>query len=200
MISQWRKSLSFLLPPGWAFPRNPNSVVQRIVGAIARMFYDQKEWSDEVVRQGYPQHTCTRLEDWETDMGLPDCPNAPTDYDSRRAAVITKITWPYAYLEYDDSSAAALGTIENICLASGFDVTVACYNPFRFGRDRLGGRFGRHGILTITMHGGKCMPFRFGMHRLGNRFRICNVDLLNCLLRRIISARYQYIILVEEAI
>ena len=191
--SQFHAALSRLLPPGWAFPRHADSVVQRVVFALAALLGDWKDWADEAVRQGWPHHTCTRLEEWEKALGLPDvCLGPEPTVDARLAAVLSKLVSPSAGLSYSDSSTASIGYLEAIAAAAGYDISITVNHPFRVG-DRVGQRLGKSGtmyIVVTTATGRECDYFRVGLHRVGRRLYACGNPEIECLMDRIAPARY----------
>lgn len=193
---EFNAALSRLLPPGWAYPRHADSVVQRVVFALAALLADFKEWADEAVRQGWPHHTCTRLEEWENALGLPDaCLGAEATVDARLAAVLAKLVSPSAGLSFSDSSTASIGYLESIAEAAGYEISISVTPPFRVG-DRVGQRLGQNGTMyiTVTTAGGReCDDFRVGLHRVGRRLYACGNPEVECLMDRVAPARYQLV-------
>jgi uncharacterized protein YmfQ (DUF2313 family) len=191
-MDKFWQALSYLLPPGWAFPRHPLSVVMRWLKAFGDLLREHDEFVDRMIRQWIPHSTCSRLEEWEDALNLPDaCFGDDQTVDVRRTNMLARFQGDID-LPYDDSSADSIGAIKGYLKRYGFEVE-AWYNvPFRVGRNRVGDKLG---ALTGTLHVRIlyiCQPFRVGSNRVGQKLVNCtkNTAEVECLLKRIVPARF----------
>lgn len=192
-MTRFLQSLMQLLPPGWAFPRG-ESVLMRTLTAFAQLLADRHAWVQRLVQQWMPHRTCSRVEEWEDALGLPDpCFGPDQDAEQRRNNMLARLRGDLA-LPYDDSSADSPGAIVAYLAQYGYQAR-AWYNwPFRVGRNRAGDRLGAlNGILHIeVMTNSDARPFRVSQNRAGDRLRqtiTAGIE-IECLLRRIVPSRF----------
>ncbi|ACR32496.1 putative phage tail protein [Burkholderia glumae] len=192
-MDKFWQALVHLLPPGFAFPRAPGSVVMRWLKAWAAVLREHHDWAKSAVRQWIPHRTCSRLEEWEEALGLPDpCFAGERDEEQRRTNMLARLRGDVD-LAYDDSSAESPAAITAYLARYGYQVEVWYSTPFRVGRNRVGDRLGAlNGVLNVKVLY-LCQPFRVGRNRVGQRLRICSQDgtEIECLLARIAPARFQ---------
>ncbi len=175
MSHTFQSSLNHLLPPGKAYPRYPEAVVQKIVQGMAAMFDKHHVFVNEVARQWFPQHTCTRLEEWEEALSLPDtCTLDAQTFAQRRQAVLTRLGAYAGSLVFENGSTASLLFLTNLVALAGYDVTLSLNHPFRVGCNRVGQRLGINAILHVSVNG-----------------TVASSPGLECLLSRLAPARYQ---------
>ncbi|MCT9014626.1 DUF2313 domain-containing protein [Cupriavidus gilardii] len=192
-MDKFWQALMHLLPPGYAFPRKPGSAVMRWLRAWAGVLREHHEFVENAVRQWIPHRTCSRLEEWEEALGLPDpCFGENQDPEQRRTNMLARLRGDLD-LPYEDSSAESPGAIRAYLARYGYQVEVWYSTPFRVGRNCVGDRLG---ALTGVLHVRVlylCEPFRAGRARVGQRLRICSKDgtEIECLLNRIAPARFQ---------
>ncbi|MDR3370726.1 hypothetical protein [Rhodoferax sp.] len=77
-MDKFWQALTYLLPSGFAWPRDPNSVVMRVMRALAGALSDLHDFTTLTANQWQPHQTITRLDEWEEATGLPDACFAPT--------------------------------------------------------------------------------------------------------------------------
>ncbi|ARL92403.1 putative phage tail protein [Burkholderia pseudomallei] len=192
-MDKFWQALVHLLPPGFAFPRAPGSVVMRWLKAWAAVLREHHEWADSQVRQWIPHRTCSRMEEWEEALSLPDsCFEGTQDEEQRRTNMLARLRGDLN-LAYEDSSAESPAAIEAYLARYGYQVEVWYSTPFRVGRNRVGDRLGSlSGVLNVKVLY-LCQPFRVGSNRVGQRLRACTKDgtEIECLLARIAPARFQ---------
>jgi uncharacterized protein YmfQ (DUF2313 family) len=190
MNGRFHQALAELLPMGWAWPRESGSVWMRLLAGLAASHEELHAYIQQSAVEWLPQHTRTRLGEWELSCGLPDaCFGPMQSTEERRASLLARLRG-YAGV-YADSSPAALGSIAAYCAALGFAATVAYHTPFRVGRHRVGRRLGANdGKLWITVTGTNT-PLRVG-RRIGARLVDRNpaVGELACALEAVVPARY----------
>lgn len=200
MIERFTQALAALLPQGYAWPRHPDSVLMRVIRAIAGMHVDLDALTTGFTRQWLPQVTSTRLGEWEACCGLPDSyMPANQTVEQRRAQLLARLRGPV--LPYEDSSPAALEVIEAELLAAGYVVTLIYGYPARVGRARCGDRLGgERGVLIVRVAGVTVTTARVGVARCGDRLSAWSVSVpaLMALLERLIPARFAYTLILED--
>ena len=102
-------------------------------------------------------------------------------------------------LPYTDSSPAAPGVLEAICLEIGYSVRVVYNTPFRVGRNEVGDRLGALDGQLYVFAKTAIEPFRVGLSEVGDRLVSTEKDLwqLLCFLRKVAPARYEVVVLYE---
>lgn len=184
-------SITALLPTGYAWPRDPDSVLMRVMHGIAQSHADLVEFTQATVRQWQPHTSTLRLGEWEKACGLPDlCFGAVQEESLRRAMLLRKLRGPV--LHFDNSSPGSPDALERVCEELGYDVTVRYNLPARVGRDRVGRRLGAlDGQLYFTATVG-VLPARVGVSRVGDRLASFTQDPapLACYLRHVVPARF----------
>lgn len=197
-MDKFAQALSYLLPTGFAWPRDPNSVLMRVLRGLAANLAQLHLWSNLTVRHWQPA-TTTRLAEWEAACGLPDVCLGPNQSEAlRRAVLLARLRGPR--LAYADSSTAALGSIEQMCLALGYTVTLRYRHPFRVGLHRVGERLGQlNGRLQVTVQGLVRTPMRVGTGRVGDRLARYNlpIEQLDCYLQNLLPARFSIQFLID---
>ena len=191
-MGKFVQALAYLLPQGAAWPRDPNSVLMRLLGGMAEAFNDLHLFTGRAVAEWMPHTTNTRLEEWEDATGLPDpCYGPEQAYEPRRLRLLTRLRGASGY--YPDSSPASPGSMEAIALNAGF-VAVARYNtPFRCGRDRVGRCLGTLDGKLYLLVAVVDAPFRVAVNRVGDRLVTRPPELfeLICAFDRYVPARFE---------
>lgn len=87
-LQAWTSALQALLPPGRAFTREPDSVLSKVLGAIAAMFVAAQLRMEAMLDQADPRRATGLLTDWEALLALPDhcTPSGQNVLDRQRAA------------------------------------------------------------------------------------------------------------------
>ena len=155
------------------------------------------QFTHSTVEQWWPDRTCSRNEEWEAALGLPDaCIGAVTDPVFRREVLLSRLRGPS--LPYADSSPAGLGVIAQLCAGFGYTVNVFYDAVLRCGRDGVGQRLGSTGLLFVDMSS-MCSPMRVGSAGVGERLVECSNDpqVLLCLLQRVVPARFDLRLFVD---
>lgn len=197
-MSHFYQALASLLPTGFAWPRDPNSVLMRLVSAMADVLAELHDYTHQAVREWLPHSSRTRLAEWEAATALPDpCFGATQTMEERRARLLARLRGPQGF--YTDSSPAAPGAIAQICANMGFEAQVQYNTPFRCGRDRVGRRLGLldgklYVVLTVQNK-----PFRCGKNRVGDRLVASAPGLqeLVCALDKYIPARFSLNVILD---
>lgn len=190
-MEMFLQALAFLLPTGFAWPRDPGAVLMKFVKGLAGSFNEHHDVVAETVRQWQPATTVNRLAEWEEATGLPDaCFGLNQSEALRRKLLLGRLQGPTLF--YDDSSPAAPDAIVAICAWLGYVATVQYNTPFRCGHQvgqRLGALDGKL-YVTVTI---QSAPFRVGVSRVGDRLLqgLLNGGELACYLQRVAPARFQ---------
>lgn len=191
-VESFVESLSDLLPEGFAWPRDPSSVLMRTIRGIAGSFEELHRFTHATVAQWQPYTTTLRMGEWELACGLPDvCFGAGQDFQQRRSLLLRTLRG--VDLPYEDSSPAAPAVLEAMCAELGIEAVVTYNTPYRVGRDRVGRRLGLlNGKLYVSSQ--VLVPrFRVGVNRVGQRLvpgTNTEAQLL-CYLRRVAPARFE---------
>lgn len=190
--AQFYQSLTYLVPTGFAWPRDPNTTLMRTLRGVAASFSELHDWTLSTAADWLPHMTRNRLAEWEQAAGLPDDCFGPLQSSAdRQARLLVRLRGRSG--AYADSSPASLGAIEAFLANMGYP-GVARYNtPFRVGRDRVNRRLGvldgrLHVLVPVSSS-----PFRVGANHVGERLVKNPVSLAEmvCALERRIPARYQ---------
>ncbi len=196
-MSKFTQALAHLLPTGFAWPRHGDSVVMRWVAGVGGAYEEFERFAVQTYQQWLPHRTCSRLEEWEAALGLPDpCTGYVDDPVLRQALMLARLRgFTFAY---PDSSPAATGNIEAMCAALGY--TVECWYDelFRVERDGVCDRLGTPGALYVSMSS-MCEPMRVGVDGVDHRLVECTAEpsILMCLLQRLVPARFEINLLVD---
>lgn len=186
------QALQHLLPTGYAWPRDPDSVLMRVLLGMAASLAELDALTTQATEEWQPAITRTRIAEWEEAVGLPDsCGLDDPSFEERRAAVLLRLRSIKGF--YDDSSPAAPAAIEAIAAEYGFPAKVRYNTPFRVGRDRASQRLGQlDGVLHLFLDG-PSDPFRCGVDRVGSRLfkRPRGAVVLGCYLQRHLPARFE---------
>lgn len=127
--AEYRELLKALLPPGRAFPREPGTTLDGLLGAMGEELARLDGRGDRLLVEAIPSTANELLPDWERVAGLPDnCSDslAPT-LQGRRADLVTKL--------------ASLGGQSRAYLIAvaarlGYVISIEEYRPFRAGLSR----------------------------------------------------------------
>jgi uncharacterized protein YmfQ (DUF2313 family) len=188
---KYAQAMAAALPTGFAWPRQPDSVLMRVVRGVAGSLAELDDGIHEVVRQWQPATSVARLAEWEEATGLPDaCFGLDQSVALRRSLLLRRLRGPV--LPLSNSSPAAPGVLVRICADLGYVATVAYNRPARVGVARVGRRLGAlDGRLYITVDTG-AVPARVGKNRVGDRlvYRAKTGSELECYLKHVVPARY----------
>jgi uncharacterized protein YmfQ (DUF2313 family) len=129
--NDYAKALYALLPQGMAWPREPTSLLYKVVHALSQIWGTVDRRAAELLEtESDPRVSMELLPEWERAFGLPDkCLAEPIDLYTRRRALMLRITmlgqqsrewfiWLAAY--------------------AGYTITISEYRPFIVGIDRVG--------------------------------------------------------------
>ncbi|CAG0967080.1 hypothetical protein MTYP_01052 [Methylophilaceae bacterium] len=91
--NDYLQQLRGLLPPGPAWPRDADSLLTKLLTAIAEEFARVDNRIDDLIDEADPRTTLEMLADWERLCGLPDtCTGPLVGLQARRDAVVARLT------------------------------------------------------------------------------------------------------------
>ena len=125
-------AMAHLLPQGIAWPREPDTILQRTVRGLSQIFgYVDRRAGDLLETESDPRTTIEMLSDWERNWGLPDyCfVGVGQNLAQRRYFLILKMT-----LEGGQSREWFIW----VCNQLGYDVGITEFAPFMVGISRVG--------------------------------------------------------------
>jgi uncharacterized protein YmfQ (DUF2313 family) len=107
----WQGQLLALLPRGLAWPREPESVIAKVMGGCAEEFARVQGRAEALIDEADPRTAYELLPDWERVYGLPDgCVKTDGSVRERQMAVATKASaLGGASIPYFTAIAATLG-------------------------------------------------------------------------------------------
>ena len=117
--------LNQLLPLGEAWPRDPDSVLGRVLLGLAGVLARAHNRALDLVEEADPRTAVEMLPDWERICGLPDdCGEPPVTLIQRRQTVVSRLT-----------SRGGQSRAYFIAVAAelGFQITITEFSPFRAG-------------------------------------------------------------------
>jgi uncharacterized protein YmfQ (DUF2313 family) len=93
MAPDYLAQIAALLPPGPALPREPDSVLMRLLSAAAAELARVEARAGALLDEADPRGTSELLADWERVAGLPDpCLGATPTIAQRRARLVQQLT------------------------------------------------------------------------------------------------------------
>lgn len=186
------QSLTYLVPTGFAWPRDSNTTLMRTLRGVAGSFSELHDWTLNTAADWLPHRTRNRLAEWEQATGLPDVCFGPLQtMDARRGHLLSRLRGPSGF--YADSSPAALGAIVAVIANMGFTATAHYNTRFRCRRDRVGRRLGRNDGKLYVLMAMDGLTLRVGTGRAGDRLieRSPAVVEMACALERYVPARFE---------
>jgi uncharacterized protein YmfQ (DUF2313 family) len=122
-------AMASLLPRGRAWPRDPDTMLMALLGALAPTYERSNAAAAALIRDIFPATTTALIPEWEASLGLPDeCTPLGASAEQRRAAILAKfIGGGGQSVPYFISVVAALGIV----------ATISEYAPFRVDHDTV---------------------------------------------------------------
>jgi uncharacterized protein YmfQ (DUF2313 family) len=177
--------LADLLPVGWAWARDPDSVLMRTIGGLAVEYARIHGRDCDLLAESYPGTALETLTDWERICGLPDPCTGPLDtIQERRMAILAKLAM---------RGGQSRQYYIDVAYALGFTITIDEFDAFRVGRNRTGQALYGEGWLfywrvTSFEQNQRIIAFRTGQSATRERLRSWGNDMLECLIRGIMPA------------
>jgi len=195
----FKNAINAALPQGPAFPRENTPNRDGIITPIAEELATEYALTNKMITESNPATTSDLLPEWETDHGLPDCPEfAPVTTEDRRTALVGKLTAVPSL-----NPAAIVQISKNL----GFDVEVIERRPFQCGISKCGD--GQHQTtsansrfwLTIKVLGDRATRFKSGVSRCGEKLlTITPAKALECKIPQINHAHIKLSFAYQEGI
>lgn len=172
-----------LLPPGRAWPRDPNSLRGRMFAGHAAEFARIDAAFEQVLAERSPSTAYALLAEWEMVLGLPDdCTGGVETIAERRAA---------AHARMIATGGQSPAYFVEVAKALGYDITITQYRARWFGRRKCGEPFGSEDMQAtwrVTCTTGTIRPRRFGQAFCGEKFTTWGNYPLVCMIRRLAPA------------
>lgn len=174
-----------LFPTGPAWPRDEETVFQRVIRALAQIFgYVDQRAGVLLNVESDPRRTFEVLEEWERAYGLPDpCVPRPLSITERRVALVERIT---------TQGGQSRAFFISLAAALGYEITITEFVPFQFGLSGFG--YPRGNLMPpqarfywrVSVSGPRVTRFRFGVSSAGHdRFlSILRAEDLECVITR----------------
>lgn len=117
----YRAQLAALLPTGLAWPRDPNSTLQRLLAAWSKSFARVDERGQELVVESDPRAALVLLPDWARVAGVPDpCVDGAPTNDALRAQLLRRLT---------GINSPTPGYFVQLAAGFGFAITITEFRP-----------------------------------------------------------------------
>lgn len=177
---QYREQVNLLLPPGRAWAKAPDSILQRLLRALSESLYRVETRSDDLYRETNPEQTYELLERWERALGLPDnctVQGSLTVYERRRAVVSKLVHAGGQSRPYFIALAASLGYP---------DATISEFGPRRYG-GYYGGRYGGdewNEVWRLNLPETQVLPRRHWRGAMGERYQVWGDAELECIVNK----------------
>lgn len=175
--------LADLLPRGWAWPRDLDSILMTTMSGLAVEFARVHARDCDLLTESYPGTALETLIDWERICGLPDdCTPPGVTIQERRDMVLAKLA-----ARGGQSRAYYIAVAE----ALGYDgATIDEFKPFRASLSRAGDPcFDQDWIfiwrMNVPQEGGRVIWFRAGQSAAGEPLRRWESTVLECVINKL---------------
>lgn len=132
--SDFLSAMQALMPRGLAWPRDPTSVMARVMSGLAPTWVRHTQQNNNLLIDAFPATSVQLLPEWEATLGLPDpCAGESPTLQGRQAQVVAR---------FAGSGGQSVPYFTQYAAALGYAVTVTEYTPFRMGQQSMGGQLG----------------------------------------------------------
>lgn len=178
-------ALHHLMPPGPAWPREPGTMLDGLLSAMADRAASQHARVVTLAdAEAYPAETSEMLPDWERAFGLPDaCGHAGDTAAERRAALLARIA---------ERGGQSRAYFIAVAAALGYTVTIDEFRPARIGVATIGTPiYSPEWIFTwrVNAPAETVTDASIGVSVIGDPLRSWGNATLECVIRRIAPAR-----------
>ena len=166
------------VPPGWAWSRDPASVMGRTLTPLAAETVRFEQRAEALVAESTPGAATVMLEDYERVLGPDPCLAPAATFDARRLSV---------HARWTARGGASRAHFIELAANLGFAITIEEFKVARYGRFRHGQpRYGAAWAFAwrVTASATTIVPARYGTHRTGEPYRSWGSGTLECTLRR----------------
>ncbi len=186
---QYAAQLRAMLPPGRVWPRDPNTVLGRLITGLAGSFWRSQNRANALVDEAFPGTTNELLSEWEQSLGLPDpCAGPGQTVAQRRQQVIGRLT---------ASGGQSIPYLIAAAAAIQIPITIDQFTQARAGQARAGQPCnGPDWAFALRINAPQSLrsPARSGSAVAGDLLVTYGTQPLACLLRRIAPAHATLII------
>ena len=152
--SEFLAGLQGLLPPGRAWPRDPDTAMTATIEGWARAYARVHARQANLVRDSSPATTIELLPEWEKTLGLPDpCLGSSPTLQQRQSQVLARFT---------DTGGQSIGRLSSYAGKLGYSVAITEFAPFRAGVSRAGDALNGSGPAVAASY------FSAGQSRAGD--------------------------------
>ncbi|WP_447877507.1 YmfQ family protein [Serratia fonticola] len=125
-VESYSQALQSLIPPGLAWPRDPDAVQVAVIRALANSFQRSDRDALSLLSGGFPATATVLLTEWEKSLGLPDdCSIGEVDtIGKRQSAVVSK---------FISTGGQSKTYFIGIAAALGYTITIKEYRQARAG-------------------------------------------------------------------
>lgn len=184
---QYLQLLRNLLPPGAAWPREDDSDLTKLLGAMADELATIHNRAEALIEEADPRTTLELLPDWERMLGLPDgCTELADTLQERRQAVVSRLTL---------LGGQSIAYFTAVALSLGYeDIAIEEFRPSVCGIAMcgypLGGTHSIRHYWRVVVPGPRLTYARCGVSQCGDLLlNIDRADDLECLLGRLKPAQ-----------
>ncbi len=168
------------LPPGWAWTRDADSNVARLLTPLAAEQVRFEQAAESMLAEATPSTSAQLLPDYERVLGPDPCLAATSaaTYQERRSSV---------HLRWTRTGGAARRDFIALAAVLGYAITIDEFSPSRAGRMRAGQQLrGQRAQWTwrINLPRTNVVRFRAGVSRAGERLLSFGMPWLQCQLSR----------------
>lgn len=150
------RALASLLPIGFAWTRDPGSVLHRLLLALAGPLFRADARVVDLIEESDPRTALETLVEWERAYALPDsCAPAPDLVEERRDALITRII---------GRGGQSVAYFEGVAARIGFPVTIDEFDPLTCVDPCIGSLYGddwvfvwRLNAAAVTIRDATCL-------------------------------------------
>ncbi len=182
-LLDYAAELRSLLPQGFAWTRDPDSILGRLLLSLASAPAAAESLLWDLLAESDPRTATALLSDWERVLGLPDAclSREGMTLSERRDAAATRLVMT------GGASRAYFAHLARTLLQQ--EVVIEEFRPFRAGRSRAADALTNDAWTFVWRARAACLPapirFRAGRSQSGNPLVRHRMSSLECLFRRL---------------
>ena len=180
-VEDFKQQVIDLLPVGFAWPREENTIQSQFFESIAEELKRLHDRGCDLLEvESCPATVLELLTDWERVLGLPDpCTGVPETIEERRALVIAKL---------NELGGQNIDYFIKLARIFGFDITITECWPREYGSAEYGGEYlGPEWIFYWRVHSNifNIRWREYGGASYGDAYRWWGNAILECILNRL---------------
>jgi uncharacterized protein YmfQ (DUF2313 family) len=167
--------LQQLLPPGLAWPREPDAVLTKLLASIADGLARVDARAVRLMVETDSRSTLELIEEWETAVGLPDACIGPLDDIAERRDLATR--------RHTDDGGQSVAHFVALAAALGYEITIVEQRARWHGRRRMGEPYGLADwqfVWDVHAPETTVFPRHYGAARLGLPYATWGNQVLEC--------------------